>query len=44
MIAGGTHGREKISMTRSLMIGVASFAFTAMTIATVGLQGFSHFG
>ena len=31
-------------MTRSQMIGMASFAITAMAIATVGLQGFSHFG
>jgi len=37
-------GTERISMTRSLMIGLASFAITAMTIATVGLQGFSHIG
>jgi hypothetical protein len=44
MIGAGTDGRERISMTRSLMIGAASFAITAMTIATVGLQGFSHFG
>ncbi len=44
MTRSGQHGTERISMTRSLMIGMASFAITAMAIATVGLQGFSHFG
>lgn len=44
MTRSGQHGMERISMTRSLMIGLASFAITAMTIATVGLQGISHIG
>ena len=35
---------ERISMARSLLIGAASFAFTAVTIAGIGMQGSSLFG
>lgn len=36
--------QEKISMFRSFMIGVASFAITSVMILGSGLQGSSLFG
>lgn len=41
MIPAGSEARERISMTRSLLVGAASFALTAIMIAASGLQGSS---
>lgn len=36
---GNNETQEKISMVRSIAIGLASFAFTVVLIAGSGLQG-----